>query len=121
MHLTKEPPYEYCAARFLNQWESKERPLHAVLSGNPTPIEVRRALQYFQVARGFAGLSQKGDSIVRALREASERLDEQNVVKRVSDLADRFVKDFGSRNLSAASKLLWLDVAPQFWFLTPGR
>lgn len=107
-HLTKEPPYEYCAAHFLNQWESKERRLYDSLSRKPTQVEVRRALQHFRVARGFAGLSEKGDSVVRALRKASEGLDEQNVVKRVSNLADSFDKDFGSRNLSAASKLLWL-------------
>jgi hypothetical protein len=108
MHLTREPPYEYCAARFLNQWESKERPHWEALSRDPKKDDVRKALHYFQVARSFAGLSEKGDSIVRALCEASEGLEEQNVVERVSNLADRFREDFGSRNLSAASKLLWL-------------
>jgi len=111
MHLTREPPYEYCAARFLNQWESKERPLWEALSRDPNQVDqvdVRKALHSFQVARSFAGLEKKADSIVRALCEASEGLEEQNVVERVENLAARFREDFGSRNLSAASKLLWL-------------
>ena len=108
MQTKGKPPFEYCAARFLDQWERKERPLHVALSGNPSSDAVRKALASFQVARGFAGLSGKAASVVAALLDASNQLDEQNVVTRVDMLADRFEKDFGTRNLSAASKLLWL-------------
>lgn len=108
MKPRRVPPYQYCAARFLDQWERKECTLHAGLSRNPTPAGVRKALASFQVARGFPGLSQKGVTVVRALRRASKRLNAENMTARVEMLADSFKKDFGTRNLSAASKLLWL-------------
>ena len=106
---TKEPPYEYCALRFLTQWERKERSLYVVISRAPSADDVRKALRYFQVARGFRGLRAEADKVVDALAIKSRRLNAKNVVSRVDGLSDSFKQDFGSRNLSAASKLLWLS------------
>lgn len=106
---TKELPYEYCALRFLTQWEMKERPLYEVISRVPSADNVRKALGYFQVARGFRGLRAEANKIVAALAIKCRRLNAENVVSRVDGLSDIFKQDFGSRNLSAASKLLWLS------------
>lgn len=106
---TKEPPYEYCALRFLTHWETKERSLYEVISRPPSADDVRKALHSFQVDREFRGLRAEADKIVKALTIKCRRLNAENVVSRVNGLSDTFKQDFGSRNLSAASKLLWLS------------
>lgn len=106
---TKELPYEYCALRFLTQWERKERSLYEVISRAPSANDVRKALRYFQVARGFRGLRAEAEKIVAALATKCRGLNAKNVVSRVDGIAKSFEQDFGSRNLSAASKLLWLS------------
>jgi hypothetical protein len=103
------PPYEYCALRFLLQWERKERALFKKLSKDPSPKEIREALGYFRAARGFNGLKTKANKVVSALKKNTKGLNRKNVITRVNSLADDFKRDFGSRNLSAASKLLWLS------------
>lgn len=55
MH-TLDQPFEYCALRFLIQWEQRERALHEQISAELTSQQVRSALRHFQVARSFAGL-----------------------------------------------------------------
>ena len=91
------------------QWERKERSLHEAISRSPSATNVRKALKYFQVARGFSGLEENADKVVDALKNYSKRLDNKTIISRVSGLADVFKRDFRSRNLSAASKLLWLS------------
>ena len=105
---TEKPPYEYCALRFLMQWERKERIIHEELSRSPSPQNVRKALGYFQVSRGFPGLKTKADRVVTALKKNSRGLNNKTVISCVNGLADSFKRDFRKRNVSAASKLLWL-------------
>jgi len=104
----EEPPYEYCALRFVIQWERHERALHEDISRKLSAEAIRTALSYFQVARGFAGLDEKAEMVAKALIKMSKGLNEGNVIDRVINLSDYFFREFNSKNLSAASKLLWL-------------
>ena len=74
-----------------------------------SPETISEALGYFQAARGFNGLKTKANKVVSALKKSKKGLNRKNVITRVNSLADDFKIDFGSRNLSAASKLLWLS------------
>jgi hypothetical protein len=46
-----ELPFEFCALRFLIQWEQREKSLHQQIADNPSLLHIRSALRYFQVAR----------------------------------------------------------------------
>lgn len=104
------PSFEYCSMRFLIQWVRRERHLHENLSNSPTIDGIREALRYFKVARTFKGLGddEKADKVVKGLIAVSNELTKKNVIKQVQTLAGTFKKEFESKNLSAASKLLWL-------------
>lgn len=104
-----ELPFEYCALRFLLQWEQRERSLHEYIAGSPTLPQLRSALRYFQVARTFAGL--KTDEAAQAVSDALLQIDSErhdSPEQKVTALAERFRQRFNQFNLSAASKLLWL-------------
>jgi hypothetical protein len=106
---TPELPFEYCALRFLLQWEQRERTLHEQISGNPTLQQVRSALRYFQVARTFAGLGT--DQAAEAVTNALQQVDSDSGLSpeaKVTALASRFRERFNQFNVSAASKLFWL-------------
>lgn len=108
MH-TLDQPFEYCALRFLIQWEQRERALHEQISAEPTSQQVRSALRHFQVARSFAGL--QADGAAQAVADALHQVasdPNSSPVQKVVGLAFRFEKRFNRFNLSAASKLLWL-------------
>lgn len=104
-------PYEYLAVKFANQWGLREEALHKSLSASSIlEAGVAKALHYFQVARTFRGLSDpesRGYIAARVL-DRSKGLTAKNYVDRVNKLAGDFESEFGSNNLSAASKLLWL-------------
>ncbi len=102
-------PFEYCALRYLLQWERKEKPLHEKFSVTPTEAGIRQALRFFQVARNFKGLQSDENAaiIVKALNSVKD-IDQCNVEKRVVTLAKTLERDFEQFTLSAASKLLWL-------------
>ena len=101
-------PYEFCALRFLLQWERAEEKLRDEFRDGPTVKELRRALKHFQVARNFKGLKSDdvANSIIVALNKVATTSapPEQKVVA----LAKKFRSEFSQFNLSAASKLLWL-------------
>lgn len=104
-------PYEYLVMKFANQWTTREQILHEELSRKIiSEKSVVKALQYFQVARTFDGLKTEDNRtfIVENLLEHSKYLTKNNFHEKVQDLAERFKEQFGSTNLSAASKLLWL-------------
>jgi hypothetical protein len=106
---TPEMPFEYCALRFLLQWEQRERALHEQIAGNPTLPQLRAALRYFQVARTFAGLG--ADEAAQAVADALRQVDDESQLSpqgKVTALASRFRERFNQFNLSAASKLFWL-------------
>jgi hypothetical protein len=101
--------FEYCALRYLLLWEQKERGIHARMSHDPSPEDLRKALHHFRVSRGFKGLDEgnNADLVLSALRGVGTG---QSLLPedRVESLATQFSEDFGRSNLSAATKLLWL-------------
>lgn len=105
-----EIPFEFCALKYFLQWEQKEKGLHDdLIKKNPSRIVVRKALNFFQVARNFKGLKsdEKVDWVLTALQEVSG-IQNLSTEARVEELATRFKGQFQKFNLSAASKLLWL-------------
>jgi hypothetical protein len=104
-----ELPFEYCALRFLIQWEQRERALHEQIAGHPSLQHVRAALSYFQVSRTFADLA--SDEAAQAVLDALRQVDAESQLspeEKVERLAARFKERFNQCNLSAASKLFWL-------------
>lgn len=109
-------PFEFCALRFLIQWQGRERELYEAIKTNPpTGSSIHKALSYFQVARNFKGLKQPKkltsiqDSLLN-IRADQKTSDE----KKVERLASEFQVNFAQFNLSAASKLLWLSQREPF-------
>ncbi len=104
-----DPPYEYCAYRFLELWERVEKPLHEAMSGTLSSDQIRHALKNYRVSRNFKNISVPGvaETIAENLLVVSEGCagDFQTAV---TSLADLFKRSFDQFNLSAASKLLWL-------------
>src|SRR3989344_6114630 len=104
-----EMPFEFCALRFLLQWERSEKSLHRGMKGAPTIENLRRALRFFQIARNFPGL--KNDNNAQFIIHELTSLDSHSGYtpeRKVEQLALRFKFKFEKFNLSAASKLLWL-------------
>jgi hypothetical protein len=104
-------PHEYTALKFLNQWHNKEMYFHNGLSGRRIDDQaLSKAMHYFKVARNFSGLGEEGATslISDLLINSSRRINQKNFPDRVHALALEFQLKFGSYNLSAASKLLWL-------------
>ena len=102
-------PFEFCALRFLLQWERSEKNLHRKMKETPRIEDIRRSLRYFQVARNFSGL--KDDGRAQMVSQALESIDlkiDLTPEQKVNELAYCFKRDFNQFNLSAASKLFWL-------------
>ena len=110
--------YDYAALKFLMLWERTERSLHEALNGVPSAKEVRQCLKHFQVARTFTGIrdDSKALSVAEMLGKAGARRG-SSPEEKVAHLACLFKKEFGSRNLSAASKLMWLRFREPFVIL----
>ena len=105
------PPYKYFAMKFVNQWTSKERDLHITLSKRTIPEDaIAKSLHYFQVARTFKNLEERENRafIAEQIIEFSRHLTQKNFHEKVEGLSKQFENKFKSKNLSAASKLLWL-------------
>jgi hypothetical protein len=104
------PSFEYCAFNFWNQWQGYELPLYCAISATPTEQDVRKALNYFQVARTFKGLGKDGNAVYILDCLIQVRADSalSTPAAKVEKLADELSKKF-SVNTSAASKLLWLS------------
>tara|TARA_Y100001970_G_C14069930_1_gene768872 strand:+ start:222 stop:848 length:627 start_codon:yes stop_codon:yes gene_type:complete len=106
-----QPPMEFFATRFANQWIRSEESLHKALSAKTIePESISEALGFFQTARPFKGLSNTSirQEIAAHLVESSKYLTEKNVVSKVNTLRIRLKERFNTDNYSAASKLLWL-------------
>jgi len=104
-----DPPFEFCALRFLLQWEKSEKLLHEQVSGEPSLDQIRSGLRYFQVARTFKGL--KSDEAAQCVSDtliAVSGLSSLAPQDKVDELASAFRQRFAQFNRSAASKLLWL-------------
>lgn len=109
---TVDFPLEYCAARFLRQWENDESSLCNRISKNPNNEDILNALAYFMVSRNFRGISEE-PRLQRYVRENLESVKNNHRLARpldkVTTLATLFKKEWHQYNLSAASKLLWLS------------
>jgi len=107
-----ELPFEYCALKFLLQWEQKEKALHKqIADATALPGEtIRAALKYFQVARTFPGgiTEEAAEFIAEALLQVDNDPQFAGPEKKVRALALQFKEKFRRYNLSAASKLFWL-------------
>jgi len=105
------PSFEFCAFRFLTQWQEDECALHNVIAVVPTIKAIRDALSYFQVARNFAGLKQpeNAEFILTSLTTVRTSRVLSGPNDKVTTLAKAFNERFNRYNLSAASKLLWLS------------
>lgn len=108
----KKIPLEYCAARYLQQWQKREELLYERMSCVPHDEDIKNSLAYFKVSRNFTGLKSNPKAIA-SIRKAllSVRRSQQYLSPsaRVTELCNRFSTEFDSFNLSAASKLLWLS------------
>lgn len=115
MTTTEQPgidfPFEFCALRYLLQWQGKEKALHANLQASaPDLLHVRRALRFFQVARNFAGLKKDTNAaVVRDKLVAVRSRTDLTPEGQVDQLAHDYRNAGFQFNLSAASKLLWLS------------
>jgi hypothetical protein len=104
-------PFEFCALRYLLQWQRKEASFHAQMrSPNPELPNLRKALRYFQVARNFKGLKHdaRAEVVRDKLLETRARTD-LSTEQQVENLACSFGEAGFQHNISAASKLLWLS------------
>ena len=109
--LTPPPTFEYCAFRFLTQWQEEEAELYHAISATPTADAIRRALSYFQVSRTFKDINADGNAqfVAEALISVREDVGLSMGHAKVHALAEIFEQQFKRFNLSAASKLLWLS------------
>ncbi len=110
-------PFEFCATRFLCQWEKREKNLFEGLSAGPTDKLIVEALAYFQVARNFKGLTkdQKAAGRIRtSLLNVQNDVTLTSPVGKVDALVTALQNDFGKFNISAATKLLWLSYRDPF-------
>jgi hypothetical protein len=110
------PSFEFCAFSFLTQWQESECALHRAISTVPTVEDIRKALNYFQVARTLKGLNEPGraDSILDCLIAVRDDQTLQSPHEKVDRLASELRITFGQMNVSAASKLLWLTFRDPF-------
>lgn len=103
--------FEYYAAKLLNAWVNKEQELHiGMAEREPSNDVIRSSLHHFKIARNFSGYENEDKySVLSALcREHANRMTGSNYIDKVTDLSEAFYEKFGQRNLSAATKLLWL-------------
>ncbi|GAB2612977.1 hypothetical protein [Novilysobacter erysipheiresistens] len=95
----------YYAMRYLLLWEQSERPVFQMLAASWSPESLRKAMHHFRISRSFRGIG--GHTTANIVLGAVNAADGPSPVSNVQNLAESFRRDFGSFNLSAASKLLW--------------
>jgi hypothetical protein len=102
-------PFPYCALRYLLLWEKSEKALHASMKTEPDTESLRKSMHYFRVSRTFREIDTeaKASFVLAALVNATGGTS-PDPIKVVEQLTDQFVLEFEQRNLSAATKLLWL-------------
>lgn len=104
---------EYCALSYSNQWQSHDSVFYELLnSHNPQDQRdgIKEAASFYKIARNFAA---KYDGCYRfhnALNELNLQTEVTSTtyINTVKRLADSFLKHYHRKNISAASKLLWL-------------
>lgn len=98
------PSFEFCAFRFLTQWEESEYAFYNAIRSAPTEKDIRKALSYFQVARNFEGLKEPAAAfILQCLVDVRADQAPSSPHEKVNKLAEIFEKRFNQYNLSAAS------------------
>ena len=109
---TKLFPFEFCAARYLRAWESREQALFSSIKSKPTDLAIADGLRYFRVARNFRGLSTDPGAVKDVRRMLLKVIANRSLAgpeTRVDALAKLLLdSQFKQYNLSASSKLLWL-------------
>lgn len=97
--------FNYYALRYLLLWEQAEKTIFEDLTTSKTSEALRKAMHHFRISRSFSGIAddKKAKLIISAVEQANSVLPAENI----HALATQFKNDFGSFNLSAASKLLW--------------
>lgn len=109
-------PFEFCALRYLLQWQRKETSLHVWMKKEtPELAHIRKALRYFQVARNFKGLKldERAEQVRGALLDVRGR-SSLSAEQKVIALARSFEEANFQHNMSASSKLLWLSTRRPF-------
>ena len=92
--------------RYLLLWEQTEKTLFDQLYRLRSPESLRSAMHHFRISRSFPGIGDQSAAsfIFDAVDSTNSSVPSENVER----LAELFETRFGSFNLSAASKLLWL-------------
>ena len=104
-------PMEYCATRFLDLWVRQEAEIYQGMNDHwpvTDPAQLRKMLKHYSIQRNFPSLADDGaaSKVVRMLCDVVASAGPP--VASVERLAAVFKDAFGQRNLSAASKLLWM-------------
>lgn len=112
----REYSFEYCAARYLDLWLRKEKYLHEQLKNRPYGRKpIKEILNYFSVIRfSEIGRPDVADMVARMLRRVAREKTVEPVAM-VESLAKNWCEYTGSRQLSAASKLLWMRKPDKFY------
>lgn len=108
---TELPPFEFCAMRFLELWLRTEEPIHRGMIDPQLasmPDNLTKMLSHYSVQRNFPELENgnKNRTITLLLLEVVEKA--LPPVEAVQELTAALQNVFSKRNLSAASKLLWM-------------
>jgi hypothetical protein len=100
--MTPMPSFEFCAFRFLSQWEESEYALYNAIRSTPTEKDIRKALSYFQVARNFEGLKEAANAafIVQSLLEVRADQTLPSPHEKVHQLVKTLETRFKQNNLS---------------------
>ena len=113
--MKQEIPFEYCAMQYLNLYAKSEKTLCESIESDLNSKNIRKVLSNYSVSRTFGGICPKNnpeiaeknlDKIVSHVSDVMKS--RANNTNKVVNLAKRFKADFGSYNISAASKLLWV-------------
>ena len=112
--MMSKPTFEFCALKFLIQWQRYESALHTAFSQAPTECDIDAALKFFRVARSFRSSDDRLVSILSSLNDARHNQSLSNPQEKVKYLTSIFSQKFGKKNISAASKLLWLSYRSPF-------
>ena len=105
---------DYCALSYLNQWQKDDSMLYSLLNSNEVECQkegIERAVTFYGIARNFPkkyDSSDRFDKVLNRLSNINVKVTLSNFIEIVNDLADNFLEDYKQRNISAASKLLWL-------------
>jgi hypothetical protein len=113
--------FEYCAMKYLNNWVKTDSIFHEIFkkkgeyftkfSKKKGSRDIVSALHSYKIHRNFGELNDKKclDIFKHVIHYSSRfeaKIPTTGII--VEELAEKFKEKYGSKNLSAASKLLWL-------------